>query len=69
VPQIVQYPCGFVIVDVYADHLRHIFVPIASEALVEFSRQGCLASRQANFDDSYRLGSLSNRCFIVPRQG
>jgi len=64
-PQIVQYPCGFLTVEVYRDGLLHQFVPIKSEILRNYSMRMLGVERSPSFRPGYRYGSLSGRSFFL----
>jgi predicted phosphodiesterase len=68
-PQILQYPCGFLTVEVYKDGLLHQFVPIKSESLRNYSMRMLGVERSPSFRPGYRYGSLSGRSFFLSWRG
>lgn len=68
-PQILQYPCGFLTVEVYKDGLLHQFVPIKSEILRNYSIRMLGIERSPSFRPGYRYGSLSGRSFFLSWRG
>ena len=60
VPQASQFPCGYLLVRQYANGLYHMFVPITSEVLRDYSRVASnLAEKhfgEAHWNDKYRMG-------------
>ena len=64
-PQVVQYPSGFLTVDVYRKGLFHQFVPIKSEILRNYSLRMLGQDSSPFFKPGYRYGSLSGRSFFL----
>lgn len=64
-PQVVQYPCGFLIVDIYREGLFHQFVPIKSEILRDYSLKMLGQDSSPFFKPGYRYGNLDGRSFFL----
>lgn len=60
-PQICEFPCGYLIVKVYAHCWTYSLRPICSGALMDKSYVQCLASGGAQWEPTYRLGRLAGR--------
>jgi hypothetical protein len=71
VPQPVQYPCGWLLVERYANGFYHRFMPIRSEELRQRSRaetdRAGRCHEQPHYRASYREGSgIGASCFLFP---
>jgi hypothetical protein len=64
-PQLLQYPAGYLTVNIYPAGLFHQFIPVRSEILRNYSLRMLYQSDDPSYSPAYRYGSLEGRSFFL----